>query len=251
MVTAIRHGEVKPPWSPGPVVAAVDGAVDGCFTAVCARLSEARAPQMSAVVRDRRSDPPGGDEERGGDGGARGRGRRKPREEYRMGVVWCPLPLFTWFIPVIGHTGLASSSGVISDFVGPYTIHQARSRMGFGAVHKFLPVAPQHLHALRGMGPEEAAEAWDDAVDRANADYEQRLHTLVWTNCHTHVAVVLNELEYMGFRHWNTFFLAAAMVLWGRDVSFSRLLQTYGLFIILASAFLLFNALIVVGAMFL
>ena len=29
---------------------------------------------------------------------------------------WSPIPLITWFLPFIGHTGIADSSGVIYDF---------------------------------------------------------------------------------------------------------------------------------------
>jgi hypothetical protein len=33
-------------------------------------------------------------------------------------VVWQPFPPLTWFIPMIGHTGITDSHGVVHDFQG-------------------------------------------------------------------------------------------------------------------------------------
>jgi Protein of unknown function (DUF778) len=37
-------------------------------------------------------------------------------------IVWSPLPIITWFIPFIGHTGICNSYGIASDFRGPYYV---------------------------------------------------------------------------------------------------------------------------------
>jgi len=33
-------------------------------------------------------------------------------------VVWTPIPVLTWLVPVIGHVGICSSDGTIYDFAG-------------------------------------------------------------------------------------------------------------------------------------
>ena len=42
------------------------------------------------------------------------------RARFPYCIVWTPLPLISWFLPFIGHTGIALSDGVIHDFSGPY-----------------------------------------------------------------------------------------------------------------------------------
>ena len=49
-------------------------------------------------------------------------------------IVWTPLPCITWFLPTIGHTGIAMSDGVIHDFAGPYTV--TIDDLAFGETHK-------------------------------------------------------------------------------------------------------------------
>jgi hypothetical protein len=46
-------------------------------------------------------------------------------------IVWTNLPPITWILPFIGHTGIADSRGVVSDFQGPYYVGD-RGRMAFG-----------------------------------------------------------------------------------------------------------------------
>lgn len=49
-------------------------------------------------------------------------------------IVWTPLPLISWFLPFIGHTGIATSDGVIHDFAGPYYV--SIDDLAFGETHK-------------------------------------------------------------------------------------------------------------------
>ena len=50
--------------------------------------------------------------------------------------MWTPLPLITWLLPFIGHTGIGMSDGVIHDFAGPYTI--TIDDLAFGETHKYV-----------------------------------------------------------------------------------------------------------------
>ncbi len=51
-------------------------------------------------------------------------------------IVWTPLPLITWFLPFIGHTGIGMSDGILHDFAGPYTI--GIDDLAFGETHKYV-----------------------------------------------------------------------------------------------------------------
>jgi hypothetical protein len=37
-------------------------------------------------------------------------------------VQWTALPIISWVIPFIGHVGISTSDGEISDFSGPYSV---------------------------------------------------------------------------------------------------------------------------------
>ena len=51
-------------------------------------------------------------------------------------ITWTPLPALTQLVPVIGHTGIACSKGVIHDFAGPYYI--SVDDFAFGETHKYV-----------------------------------------------------------------------------------------------------------------
>lgn len=49
------------------------------------------------------------------------------RDHFPLCVVWCPLPIFSWFFPIIGHIGITTSDGTIFDFQGDRTVHVCRT----------------------------------------------------------------------------------------------------------------------------
>ena len=51
-------------------------------------------------------------------------------------IVWTPLPIVSWLLPFIGHTGICDAEGVIYDFAGDYTV--SRDDFAFGKVHKYF-----------------------------------------------------------------------------------------------------------------
>jgi len=53
-------------------------------------------------------------------------------------IVWTPLPLISWLLPFIGHTGVATSHGIIHDFAGPYTV--SIDDLAFGETHKYIRI---------------------------------------------------------------------------------------------------------------
>ena len=56
------------------------------------------------------------------------------RARFPYCIVWTPLPLISWFVPFIGHTGIAMSDGIIHDFAGPYFV--SVDDLAFGETHK-------------------------------------------------------------------------------------------------------------------
>ncbi|RLN49386.1 hypothetical protein BBJ29_009435 [Phytophthora kernoviae] len=130
-------------------------------------------------------------------------------------IVWSPIPILTWFLPFIGHMGLADSNGVIFDFAGPYTI--GRDDFAFGAATRYLQCKVE---------PEDVAN-WDEAVASGCKIYETRMHNLCCDNCHSHVAVCLEHFQYAGRRRWNMVHLCFWMFFRGKYVSVAGFLKSW------------------------
>eukprot|EP00639_Heterosigma_akashiwo_P005149 CAMPEP_0194567510 /NCGR_PEP_ID=MMETSP0292-20121207/5955_1 /TAXON_ID=39354 /ORGANISM="Heterosigma akashiwo, Strain CCMP2393" /LENGTH=165 /DNA_ID=CAMNT_0039417291 /DNA_START=138 /DNA_END=632 /DNA_ORIENTATION=+ len=137
------------------------------------------------------------------------------REKFPHCLVWCPLPLITWFCPIIGHLGIADEEGRIYDFAGPYTI--GSDHLCFGKVTRYIQLNPKAVKKLK----------WDDAVIRANTDYSQRMHNICCDNCHSHVARALAYMAYRGVTAWNMFTLAFWMFIAGKYTSIGGALKTW------------------------
>ena len=64
-------------------------------------------------------------------------------EYFPMCIVWTPIPILSWFFPILGHAGLSMSDGRIRDFAGSYAIGVNRT---FITVD--LPPFYQHNHTF-------------------------------------------------------------------------------------------------------
>ena len=82
------------------------------------------------------------------------------KTRYAYCVVWTTLPLISCLIPVIGHTGICTSDGVIHDFAGPY----------FVSVNDFAFGRP--LKYVRLDHSKYTDKEWDDAVIGADKHFE-------------------------------------------------------------------------------
>ncbi|XP_012269349.2 transmembrane protein 222 [Athalia rosae] len=151
-----------------------------------------------------------------------------PRRRFPCCIVWTPIPLLTYFFPFIGHMGIATSTGVIRDFAGPYYVSE--DNMAFGKPTKYW-----QLHYNKAKG---GAQGWDSAVGEASDIYKTRMHNLCCDNCHSHVATALNLMSYDNSRQWNMVKLAALMLVHGKYVSFCAVLKTWLPFIIIVSIFI-------------
>ncbi|CAM9286057.1 unnamed protein product [Phaeothamnion confervicola] len=134
---------------------------------------------------------------------------------YPYCVVWSPLPLITWFLPFIGHMGIADSSGVIHDFAGSYMIGE--DHMAFGAATRYVQLHPARC----------SADSWDEAVAKADDVYRKRIHNICCDNCHSHVALALNRMGYGGSSRWDMAKLCAWLFFRGRFVSVGGFLRQW------------------------
>ncbi|PNF34607.1 Transmembrane protein 222 [Cryptotermes secundus] len=147
------------------------------------------------------------------------------KRRYPFSIVWTPIPLLTWLFPFIGHMGIAMSSGIIRDFAGPYFVSE--DNMAFGCPTKYWQLRP---HLARG-----GQNGWDHAVTQASEEYKTRMHNLCCDNCHSHVAMALNLMQYDGSTKWNMVKLAILMLAKGRYVSVAGFLKTWVPFILVVS----------------
>lgn len=150
---------------------------------------------------------------------------RASQNRYPYCILWSPLPPITWFLPMIGHTGVADSTGMTWDFAGPYYIN--KEHMIFGRPTRYIQLDPGKCKG----------RSWDDAVRAGNiifgggeldgCRHKGKMHNLCFQNCHSHVAQVLNECEYMGFRRWNMVIVAFWFFFLGRHTDFVGFVKTW------------------------
>eukprot|EP00347_Sterkiella_histriomuscorum_P022121 403331607 len=140
-------------------------------------------------------------------------------------IVWTPLPLITWLLPFIGHTGIAMSDGIIHDFAGPYTI--GIDDLAFGETHKYVRLDIEDTNK------------YDRAVEKADQIYEQMMHNLFCNNCHSHVARVLNKYNYQGRSNHTMIGVWWLTITRSKYVSWGHLIMTYIGIIVILSVFLL------------
>ncbi|KAK1124597.1 hypothetical protein K0M31_005972 [Melipona bicolor] len=148
------------------------------------------------------------------------------RQRFPFCIVWTPLPILTYFLPIIGHMGIATSTGVIRDFAGPY--HVAEDNMTFGKPTKYM-----QLNYAKAKG---GVQGWDSAVAEASEIYKTRMHKLCCDNCHSHVATALNIMSYDNSNSWNMVKLALLILVYGKYVSFTGFLKTWMPFCLLVLA---------------
>ncbi|XP_012666872.1 transmembrane protein 222 isoform X1 [Otolemur garnettii] len=178
------------------------------------------------------------------------------RSRFPYCVVWTPIPVLTWFFPIIGHMGICTSTGVIRDFAGPYFVSE--DNMAFGKPAKYWKLDPAQVYA---SGP----NAWDTAVHDASEEYKHRMvgswaglvllrqdqgrkfpyspsltqpfrrlqHNLCCDNCHSHVALALNLMRYNNSTNWNMVTLCFFCLLYGKYVSVGAFVKTWLPFVLL------------------
>lgn len=138
-------------------------------------------------------------------------------DKYPYCIVWTPIPVLTWFFPFIGHMGICLSNGVIRDFAGPYFVSE--DNMAFGRPTRYLILDPSKAQG--------GTNAWDESVSKASVVYGTRMHNLCWDNCHSHVGMALDLMNYNCSSRWNMVRLAAWMFVFGKYVSIWGAVKTW------------------------
>jgi len=141
---------------------------------------------------------------------------------FPLSIVWTPLPCITQFMPLIGHTGIGDSRGVTHDFAGPYYI--SIDDLAFGETHKYVTLN------LEGITVEE----YDEAIRQGDKTYEKRMHNIFCDNCHSHVARVLNNLNYKGKNNYTMIDVWWMCTTQSKFISWKHIFITYVLWIIIA-----------------
>nr|CAG4642888.1 EOG090X0GY7 [Evadne anonyx] len=132
-------------------------------------------------------------------------------------IVWTPIPLITWMLPFIGHMGIATSSGAIRDFAGSYFVSE--DNMAFGSPTKYIQL---EINKVPG-----GVTAWDRAVHEASEEYKNHTHNIFSDNCHSHVALVMNMMNYPGKRNWNMVSLCWQIIIKGKYISVAGYMKTW------------------------
>ncbi|XP_064610518.1 transmembrane protein 222-like [Liolophura sinensis] len=149
-------------------------------------------------------------------------------QRYPHSIVWTPIPCLTWLFPIIGHMGIAMTSGVIRDFAGPYYVSE--DCMAFGRPTKYWQL---DMSQVKG-----GKDSWDRAVADASEEYKHRMHNLCCDNCHSHVAMALNLMHYSDSSTWNMVKLCFLMLIHGKYVSACGFIKTWLPFFIMVGVIL-------------
>lgn len=125
------------------------------------------------------------------------RSKRHPRiatdtDRWPYCLVWTPIPLVTWFLPWIGHTGISDSLGIIYDFSDDYNV--TIDNFSFGFPTKF------YEFDLDWIPNRETA--WDQTIKDVSGEYARTMHGL-FNNCHEYIAEVLNRVKYGNRTNWS------------------------------------------------
>lgn len=103
---------------------------------------------------------------------------------------------------------------MVTDFSGPFTI----------TVNSLMGGPARRVWRLDDVPVD---NEYDQAIFDAACVYGKRMHNLFCDNCHSHVALALNNLKYGGRQDWNMLRVWFALMRHGKWVSKSAALWTY------------------------
>lgn len=133
-------------------------------------------------------------------------------------IVWTHLPLISFLLPFIGHTGICDSKGKIYDFAGSKYIGE--DELSFGDPIKYVQLQP--------------CKNWDRALAMGNEKYSEEDHNLFCNNCHSHVACVLNFMKYKNKSSYNMIYIWWYCLIYSKYTSWCGIFKTYMGWIIIA-----------------
>ena len=130
-------------------------------------------------------------------------------------IVWTPIPILTYIIPSIGHTGIGNSNGIIHDFASSFFI--SVDDFAFGKPTKYIQLELT----------EQEKYDWDRAILKGDNKYNMEEHNIFVNNCHSHVAYVLNQLNYKGRNNYNMVSIWWMLITKGKYVNCCGFFKTY------------------------
>jgi len=143
-------------------------------------------------------------------------------EHFPCCLVWCPLPIISVFLPIVGHAGIVASDGTIYDYAADYVVETNPHKTIFGPVAKYWPASL--VQTSSG-----ALSAWDEAIRDARDEFVTRRYNLFTNNCHDYVNQALNQLNFMNSK-WNDVNLALGFMLHGKYVDNKAIIRTWAPF---------------------
>ncbi|KAI3381199.1 hypothetical protein SNEBB_008625 [Seison nebaliae] len=147
-------------------------------------------------------------------------------------IVWTPIPFISWLFPIIGHTGISFTNGIITDFAGPYVVSE--DNMAFGRPLKYVQLDVNRVQSHRlDKSLEERISYYDSAVTEAASIYRRRVHNICCDNCHSHCAHALDLMEYDGKSSWTMFHIALMLLLHGKYRNKKSIIKTWLPFILI------------------
>lgn len=89
------------------------------------------------------------------------------------------------------------------------------SETSFGSVSKYWKVSHEDI-LCENYELQNVDEIWDESINEANIEFENRAHNLLCNNCHSHVAMALNRMKFRKSSGWNTFLLIVYMIVFSK-----------------------------------
>lgn len=71
------------------------------------------------------------------------------RARFPCCLVWSPLPVISWLIPFVGHTGICREDGVILDFAGPNFV--CVDSFAFGSATRYIQVNKEKVFKIASL----------------------------------------------------------------------------------------------------
>ncbi|KAL7675616.1 hypothetical protein ACOME3_001882 [Neoechinorhynchus agilis] len=145
---------------------------------------------------------------------------RDESPRYPFSVVWVPIPLISWIIPMCGHLGICNSRGIIHDFAGSETVNIDDMLFGNPTLcYRILPGGP--------LTNDDAFVAkWDSEITENTEKYKRKNHYLIFSNCHSFVSDILRNLGY-SFWTYNPVCLLVQMIVRGNYVHYGTRIQGF------------------------
>ena len=130
-------------------------------------------------------------------------------------IVWTQLPCLSYFCPFVGHTGIATSEGIIHEFSGDYAVKQ--NCLSFGEPLKYYQLKLN----------EKQRQMWDKTIEESDNKFGSSKYKLFMNNCHHHCGYVLNKIKYKNKDNYGTCKIICLLCCNSKFISCKAWFKTY------------------------